>query len=70
MIEGFKTTKPKPEPIHHSRSFTEGEIISALTLYMERNGIEVPKGKVLLYGLMDDYPRTKMLTLRIDEEVE
>lgn len=51
MTAGFTSETPRPQPVVHRRKFDESEIELALREYLERRGVAVPPGKVVLWGL-------------------
>ena len=51
QMQGFSVHTPDPQPVRHTRMFSKQEVINALSLYLEVNGVSVPKGKTFLWGL-------------------
>lgn len=67
-IPGFSKKKPEPQPTVYSREFTQKEILSALSLWLESNGINMPSGEIRLYGLKqdrDDFSKSPTLKMSI-----
>ena len=67
-ISGFKAYTPDPQPIRHTRIFSEAEVITALKFYLSQNGVEVPEGRTAVWGLDHEClgSRESHLTLVID----
>lgn len=51
QLPGFIVHTPNPQPVRHTRIFSKEEVIKALSLYLEVNGVSVPEGKTFLWGL-------------------
>lgn len=47
-MQGFISHTPAPQPVRHTRMFSKEEVIKALSLYLEVNGVSVPEGKTFL----------------------
>ena len=45
QIKGMTVIPPTPRHIRQFRSFNRAELLEALRLYLECNGIEVPQGR-------------------------
>ena len=50
-IIGMTKIEPRVNPIRYTRRFTKNEIVDALRLYLESNGVIVPDGICYLWGL-------------------
>ena len=50
-IPGFSAYVPEPQPVRHTRLFSEQEVATALAFYLRANGVEVPEGRTFLWGL-------------------
>ena len=50
-IIGMTKIEPRVETTRYTRRFTKNEIIDALRLYLESNGVIVPDGICYLWGL-------------------
>ncbi len=66
---GFESRRPEPQPIRHVRKFSKDELIQALTMYLEHNGVKVPVGETFVWGLEKSIrPETEStISLVIDE---
>jgi hypothetical protein len=67
-VPGFKAHTPDPQPIRHTRIFSEAEVITALKFYLSQDGVEVPEGRTAVWGLDHEClgSRESHLTLVID----
>ena len=67
-IPGFKAHTPDPQPIRHTRIFSEDEVIAALKFYLDQHGVEVPEGRTAVWGIDREYLGSgeSHLTLVID----
>lgn len=45
----FSIDVPDPLPVKHRKDFTTDEVKSALFLYLEQQGVTIPKGEVRLH---------------------
>lgn len=52
-VPGFSSHVPAPQPVRHTRIFSEKEIATALAFYLRANGVEVPEGKTFIWGIED-----------------
>lgn len=50
-VPGFSSYVPDPQPVRHTRIFSEEEVAIALAFYLRANGVEVPEGKTFVWGL-------------------
>ena len=68
-MKGFVVNHPEPRPVRYTRVFSEEELISALSMYLEANGISVPQGNTFVWGIEDHHRRaisSETVTLVID----
>ena len=52
-VPGFSSYVPDPQPVRHTRIFSEEEVAIALAFYLRANGIEVPEGRTFVWGIED-----------------